>query len=84
MSRFTTVGWIMLPFVIVLRAPFALVAYIALKTAQLFQGVAAVCIKLRDVMPKVSYREDWLKAEHDRRVREQLDNLTIGSQRLTK
>lgn len=79
-SCFTTLGWIALPFVIALRVPFALIAFIALKIAQLFQGVAAVAIKLRDVMPKVNYREEWLKDQHERRVRETLDNLRMTSQ----
>lgn len=81
MTRFTTKGWIALPFVIALRAPFALITFVLIYTAKAMDKVARFSIACMNAMPTVKYREDWLKADYDRRVKEQLDGLRSGSQR---
>lgn len=80
MSRFTTLGWIALPFVIALRAPFALITFVLIYTAKGLDKVARLSIKGMNAMPTVKYREDWLKADYDRRVKEQLAGLRMTSQ----
>lgn len=80
MSRFTTLGWIALPFVIALRAPFALITFVLIYTAKGLDKVARLSIKGMNAMPTVKYREDWLKADYDRRVKERLAGLRMTSQ----
>jgi hypothetical protein len=81
MSRFTTLGWIALPFVIALRAPFAIVTFVLIYLSKALDKVARLSIAGMNAMPTVKYREDWVKADYDRRVKERLDGLRVGSQK---
>lgn len=44
------------------------------------EGFARLSIRGMNMMPVVKYREDWVKADYDRRVTERLDGLRVGSQ----
>lgn len=80
MNRFTTIDWIKLPFVIVLRAPFALITFVLIYTAKTLDKIARLSIAGMNVMPKVEYRKEWLEAKYKQQVKERLDGLRSTSQ----
>ena len=80
MSRFTTIGWIALPFVIALRAPFALITFVLIYTAKGLDKVARLSIKGMNAMPTVKYRQEWVDSENERLRKLAIAEFTRGSQ----
>lgn len=81
MTRFTIKGWIQLPFVILFRAPFALLAAGFEFLGSLFNALANRCDQLMRLMPAPEYNPGWFEAEQERQMKEVRERLTSGSQR---
>lgn len=80
MSRFTLMGWIMIPFIVLIRIPFAL-------PWMLFGKLSELCTWLSDTfyavlcrLPVVQYRKEWIQAMDERIRKERLDSIRMGSQ----
>ena len=80
MSRFTTLGWIALPFVIAVRAPFALVTFVLIYLSKALDKVARFSIKGMNMMPSVKYRQEWVDSENARLRKLAVEEFTRGSQ----
>jgi hypothetical protein len=68
-SMFTIKGWVMLPFALILRIPFALLSWVFELIAIIFDTLSKYSKKIMDKMPSVEYNEDFL-AERSKLTRE--------------
>ena len=80
MSRFTIKGWLMLPVVLVLRIPFAVMANTFEFIGDLSRALSNRCDRAMRAMPAPEWNEAWVKAEEEKMRKRAIAEFTRGSQ----
>ena len=66
MSRFTVKGWLVLPVALVLRIPFALLAWLLNSISRISANLARKSHNAMNHMPNPEYNQKWVAAENKR------------------
>ena len=80
MTCFTIKGWLMLPVVLVLRIPFAIMANTFEFLGNLFRALANRSDRIMRAMPAPEWNEAWVKAEEEKMRKRAIAEFTRGSQ----
>ena len=80
MTRFTIKGWLMLPVVLALRIPFAILARTFEFIGDLSRALSNRCDRAMRAMPAPEWNEVWVRAEEAKMRRRAIAEFTRGSQ----
>ena len=80
MSRFTIKGWLMLPVVLVLRIPFAILASTFEFIGDLSRALSNRCDRAMRAMPAPEFHRAWIEARDAEIRRRAVAEFTRGSQ----
>ena len=80
MTRFTIKGWLMLPVVLVLRIPFAIMANTFEFLGNLFRALANRSDRIMRAMPAPEFNRAWVEARDAEIRKRAIAEFTRGSQ----
>lgn len=76
MNRFTFKTWCKLPFVVIIRLPFALAWVSSDKLSDLFRLLSDKSYDIMSKLPEVRYSDEWLKAMDEQATKQRLATLS--------
>lgn len=80
MSRFSFKTWLLLPFIIIIRLPFALLMILTAKLSYWLENLSELIYGLMVKLPEVKYRQEWIDFQFEKNKKERLNKLKMTSQ----